>query len=107
MTEHLPDPTHAELLAIQLVEDLRIAHPGIVEEWESQIADYEVFAESDYPDFVSPHGAIWWLESEVEMAAYFAKTDKTGREDSIGAFCVHAAQQLRDALTVERDNHPL
>jgi hypothetical protein len=90
MSEQLP--TTPDALAAQLVQGLRMAYPGTVEEWERQRTEALASGEDGWPDFQTVDGALWWPDSEVTIAEGFIEGDETARERAIA--CTTAGTPL-------------
>jgi len=77
----------------KIVGELRVV-PGQVEEWERQRTENEDW---NFPEFDSPSGLIWWLDSEANMARMAGEIEPTEEDEAIADFCLKAMRRIRDA----------
>lgn len=94
----LQNPDDPKDVACRLVDGLRAAYPGVVEEWERQRTDAIASGEDGWPDLQTASGALWWLESEIAVAEGYVRDDETGTEQGIIDHCKSAMEQLRATL---------
>jgi hypothetical protein len=79
----MPAPEH-------IINELKAAYSGVVEEWERQRADNPDWV---FPDYRTASGLGWWLRSEVDMVTDF--TDEPSDTDkAIAEFCMKALEQV-------------